>query len=78
MVSEGLWLFRSVFKRVCVVSSVYERVCGPVQNKSGHSSAESACAEHIRVEAKRQAFIPGLVETSAGTRCLSRARNLFV
>lgn len=43
----------------CAACSVYVHVCvcGPVQNKSGHSSAGLACAEHIRNGKERQAFI---------------------
>lgn len=50
-VSVGVWK--------CVQAYVWFAVCvcGPVQNKSGHSSAELACAQHIRSRKERQAFI---------------------
>lgn len=50
-VSVGVWM--------CVEAYMWFAmcVCGPAQNKSGHSSAELACAQHIRSRKERQAFI---------------------
>lgn len=57
-VSVGVWkCVQALVWFCCVYMCVCGCVCGPVQNKSGHSSAELACAQHIRSRKERQAFI---------------------